>query len=161
MIITNYYGTPMVEISPSCSLPLDQVVVVGSIKQQLHSTTTTVALIRHCHCSLLLLVPTGDARPLSPDPEGGRGVAVAVVPPSLSSRPNPPPHRPQSFCHPCSGDCPPSNQGISGSALLQCCAAPLPWRRPPPWRMTRCCRCGAPPPPWPDLSQCHADPLAP
>ena len=80
----------MVEISPSRSLPLDQVVVVGGIKQQLHSTTTTVTLLRHCHCSLLLLVLTGDARPSSPDLEGGRGVAVVVVPPSLSSRPNPP-----------------------------------------------------------------------
>jgi hypothetical protein len=41
----------MVEISPPRSLSPDQVVVVGGNKQQLHSTTTTITLLRRCHCS--------------------------------------------------------------------------------------------------------------
>jgi hypothetical protein len=41
----------MVEIGLPRSLPPDQVVVVGSYEQQLHSTTTTVALLRRCRCS--------------------------------------------------------------------------------------------------------------
>ncbi len=58
-----------------------------------HKTTTPLHNNNHCPppaLPLLSLVPTGDVPPSKPDPEGGIGVVVAVVPPFLSSRPNPP-----------------------------------------------------------------------
>ena len=131
----------MVEISPSRSLPLD---VVDGIKQQLHSTTTTIALLRRCHCSCWCQRVMSPPRNLI-----RRGAEAWWFPLSRpSSPPAPtPPTPPSIILPPLLRQSPPSNQGISSSALLQCCAAPPPWRRPPPWRMTRCCRFGAPLPP--------------